>query len=90
MNFTSHMIFFDLHHSGTQFFLRNVDIVFDPRIRQLHFPGGVSTPKAKNNSLYLTSTKKAVSVRTLDLTSEEKQSVCGRSIFNVHISASSV
>ena len=40
MNFTEHMIFFDLHHSGTQFFLGNVDIFFDPKIRQLHSPGG--------------------------------------------------
>ena len=75
------MNFFDLHHSGTQFFLRNVDIFFDPRIRQVHSPGGVSTPKAKNKSLDLTSTKKnsqcadvrfnvrrkAVSVRTLNI-----------------------
>ena len=40
MNFTVHMNFFDLHHSGTQFFLGNVDIFFDPKIRQLHSPGG--------------------------------------------------
>ena len=90
MNFTLHMIFFDWHHSGTQFFLGNVDIFFDPRNRQLNSPGGVSTPKAKKKSLYLKSTKRTVSVRTLNLTSAENQSVCGRSIFNVHIGASSV
>ena len=49
MNFIVHMIFFDLHHSGTQFFLGNVDILFDPKIRQLH---------SQKKSLYLTSTKK--------------------------------
>ena len=31
MNFTLHIFFFDLHHSGTQFFLGNVDILFDPK-----------------------------------------------------------
>ena len=78
MNFTLHMIFFDWHHSGTQFFLGNVDIFFDPRIRQLHSPGGGKHPKSQKKTLYLTYTKKAVSVRTLDSTSAEKQSVCGR------------
>ena len=58
------MIFFDLHHSGTQFFLRNFDIFFDPRIRQLHFPGGVSTPKAFFSRFIERPPK--------------KQSVCGR------------
>ena len=48
------------------FFLRNVDIVFDPRIRQLHSPGGVSTPKAKKNRFIQRPQK--------------KQSVCGRYI----------
>ena len=35
-----YMDFFSLHHSGTQFFLGNIDIFFDPKIRQLHYPGG--------------------------------------------------
>ena len=35
-------------------------------------------------------TVETVSVRSLNLTSAEKQSVCGRYIFNVHIGASSV
>ena len=35
-----YMIFFNLHHSGTQFFLGNVDTFLDPKIRQLHSPGG--------------------------------------------------
>ena len=30
MNFTVYMNFPDLHHSGTQFFLGNVDIFLDP------------------------------------------------------------
>ena len=38
---------FDLHHSGTQFFLRNDDIIFDPSIRQLHSPGGGKHPKSQ-------------------------------------------
>ena len=32
--------FLKMHHSGTQFFLGNVDWFFDPEIRQLHSPGG--------------------------------------------------
>ena len=80
MNFTVHMIFFDLHHSGTQSFLGNIDIVFDPKIRQLYSPGGVSTPKAKKIALFNVHKKsshcadvrfnvrrKAVSVRTLNI-----------------------
>jgi len=59
------MNLFDLHHPGTQFFLGNVDIVFDPEIRQLHAPGGVSTPTAKKNHFISRPQKKAVSVRTL-------------------------
>ena len=54
-DFTVHMILFDLHHSGTQFFLGIVDIFLGPKIRQ----------QAIFFSLYSTSTKKAVSVRTL-------------------------
>ena len=41
MNFTVHLNVFNLHHSGTQFFLGNVDICFDPKIRQLHSPRGL-------------------------------------------------
>ena len=37
---TVYMKFFNLHHSGTHFFLGNVDIFFDRKIRQLHSPGG--------------------------------------------------
>ena len=37
---TVNMVFFNLHHSGTKFFLENVDNVFDPEIRQLHSSGG--------------------------------------------------
>ena len=33
-----YMIFFNLHHLGTQFFLGNVDTVLDLKIRQLHSP----------------------------------------------------
>jgi len=74
------MNFFDLHHSGTQFFLRNVDILIDPRIRQLHSPGRVNTPKAisppfiyrpqKNSQcadVIFNVRRKAVSVRTLNI-----------------------
>ena len=70
----------DLHHSGTQFSLRNVDIFFDPRIRQLYSPGGVSTPKAKKIALFnvhkqnsqcadvrFNVRRKALSVRTLNI-----------------------
>jgi hypothetical protein len=73
MSFTVHMNLFDLHHPGTQFFLGNVDIVFDPEIRQLHAPGGVSTPTAKKITLFHVHKK--------------KQSVCGR-CFNVHTRSS--
>jgi len=38
--YTVHMNFFNLHHSETQFFLGNVDNFLDPKIRQLHSPGG--------------------------------------------------
>ena len=41
INFTVNMLFFNLHHSGTQFSLGYVDIVFDPKIRQLHSPRGL-------------------------------------------------
>ena len=43
--YTVYMIFLKLHHSGTQFFRGNVDCFFDPEIRQLHSPEGVSTVK---------------------------------------------
>ena len=59
---------------------QDVDIVFDPRIRQLHCPGWVSTPKAKKIALFNVHKKnsqcadvtfnvrrKAVSVRTLNI-----------------------
>ena len=38
--YTVYMILFNLHHSGTQFFLGNVDTLLDPKIRQLRSPGG--------------------------------------------------
>jgi hypothetical protein len=41
------MVFFNLHHSGTKFFLENVDNVFDPEIRQLHSSGGGKRHRAK-------------------------------------------
>ena len=33
------MIFFKLHHSGTQFFQGNVDTILDPEIRRIFFRG---------------------------------------------------
>ena len=56
--------FFRLALLGNPLFLGNVDIFFDPKIRQLHSPGGVSTPKA----IFFASSnvrKTNVSVRTL-------------------------
>jgi len=38
--YTVYMIFFNLHHSGTQLFLGNVDTFVDPKLRQLHSAGG--------------------------------------------------
>jgi hypothetical protein len=35
-----YMKIFKLHHSGTHFFLGNVEKKFDLKIRQLHSPGG--------------------------------------------------
>ena len=35
-----YIFFFNLQHSGTQFFLGNIDTFLDPKIRQLHSSGG--------------------------------------------------
>ena len=80
MNFTVHLIFFELHHSGTQLFLGNVDSFFRHENSPAPFSGRVSTPKAicfrftqrpqKNSQcadVVFNSTKEAVSVRTLNI-----------------------
>ena len=38
--YSVYMMFFNLHHSETQIFKVNVDTVWEPKIRQLHSPGG--------------------------------------------------
>ena len=37
---TVYMIFFNVRHSETQFSWQVLAIFLDPKIRQLHFPGG--------------------------------------------------
>ena len=78
MNFTLHMIFFDWHHSGTQFFLGNVYIFFRPENSPAQFSGGGKHPKSHFFPALFDVDQKTVSVLTLNLTSAENQSVCGR------------
>jgi hypothetical protein len=75
MNFTVHMIFFDLHHSGTQFFLGKVDIFSTRKFASSILRGG----KHPNSQSFFASfnvhrTKQSVSVRCFNV--HKKSSQC--------------
>ena len=38
--YTVYMKLLKSHHSETPFFVGNIDVFLDPKIRQLHSPGG--------------------------------------------------
>jgi hypothetical protein len=73
--YTVYMICFNLHHSGTQFFPGNLDIFFDPKIRQLHFPGGYAMLGREKNAA-LTSAENGCGVRTLIISVHRKRVWC--------------
>ncbi len=62
--YSEYTIFFKLHHTGTRFLMGNVDLLFDPIIRQLHSQGGQAL-------------QRPIFFRCFNVT-HEKQSVCGR------------
>ena len=85
------MKIFNSHHSvfGTQFFLGNVDIFFDPKIRQL-CSQGCRHSKEQNKIAVYTPTKKHCGADVQCVTPAENQPVFGREMIHVDIGVSSV